>query len=67
MTGALAGQHLPAVRTLWPDALPHGRAPPGRGTGFNQRKNWRELPTRYDKHALVYRGGLVLAAMLLWL
>jgi hypothetical protein len=24
-------------------------------------------PTRYDKHAIVYRGGLVLAAGLLWL
>jgi transposase len=34
---------------------------------FNQLKNWRGLPTRYDKHALVYRGGLVLAAILLWL
>ncbi len=29
---------------------------------FNHPKNWRELATRYDKHALVYRGGVVLAA-----
>jgi transposase len=35
--------------------------------GFNQLKNWRGLATRYDKHALVFRGGLVLAAILLWL
>jgi transposase len=34
---------------------------------FNQFKNWRGLATRYDKHALVFRGGLVLAAILLWL
>jgi transposase len=30
-------------------------------------KNWRGLATRYDKHALVYRGGVVLAAIILWL
>ena len=34
---------------------------------FNVFKNWRGLATRYDKHALVYRGGLVLAAILMWL
>jgi transposase len=34
---------------------------------FNQFKNWRGLATRYDKHALVFRGGLMLAAILLWL
>jgi transposase len=34
---------------------------------FNQLKNWRGIATRYDKHALVYRGGLVLAAIILWL
>jgi hypothetical protein len=32
--------------------------------GFKHR---RGLATRYDKHAIVYRGGLVLAAVLLWL
>ena len=25
------------------------------------------VATRYDKHAIVYRGGLVRAAVLLWL
>ncbi len=30
-------------------------------------KNWRGLASRYDKHALVYRGGVVLAAILDWL
>ena len=34
---------------------------------FNQLKNWRGLATRYDKHVLIYRGGVVLAAALLWL
>ncbi len=34
---------------------------------FNNFKRWRGLATRYDKHATVYRGGLVLAAALLWL
>ena len=34
---------------------------------FNHVKNWRALATRYDKHANIYRGGLVLAAIVLWL
>ena len=34
---------------------------------FNRLKNWRALATRYDKHALTYRGGLILAAILDWL
>ena len=34
---------------------------------FNGFKHWRGPATRYDKHAIVYRGGLVLAAVLLWL
>jgi transposase len=34
---------------------------------FNHMKNWRGLATRYDKHALVFRGGVVLAAIMLWL
>ena len=34
---------------------------------FNRLKNWRGLASRYDKHALVYRGGVVLAAILDWL
>ncbi len=34
---------------------------------FNRFKNWRALATRYDKHATIYRGGLILAAALLWL
>ena len=29
---------------------------------FNRMKNWRGLASRYDKHAVVYRGGVVLAA-----
>jgi transposase len=34
---------------------------------FNRMKNWRGLATRYDKHAVVYGGGVVLAAILDWL
>jgi hypothetical protein len=34
---------------------------------FNGFKHWRGLATRYDKHATVYRGGLVRAAALLWI
>ncbi len=32
---------------------------------FNKLKNWRGLATRYDKHDLVYRGGVVLASIVL--
>ena len=34
---------------------------------FKGFKHWRGLATRYDKHAIVYCGGLVLAAVLLGL
>jgi len=34
---------------------------------FNALKNWRGLATRYDKLAVIYRGGAVLAAILVWL
>lgn len=34
---------------------------------FNKLRNWRGLATRYDKHALTYRGGMVLASIVLWL
>lgn len=34
---------------------------------FNRMKNWRALASRYDKHALVYRGSVTLAAILDWL
>ena len=35
--------------------------------GFNSLKNWRGLATRYDKYAITYRGGVVLASIVLWL
>jgi transposase len=35
--------------------------------GIAVLKQWRAIATRYDKHALTYRGGLVLAAILTWL
>ena len=34
---------------------------------FNLLKQWRALATRYDKLAIVYRAGAVLAAILTWL
>jgi len=34
---------------------------------FNKLKNWRGIATRYDKHAVNYRGGVVLGAIVLWL
>jgi transposase len=34
---------------------------------FNKAKQWRGLASRYDKLALVYRGGLVIRAITLWL
>jgi transposase len=34
--------------------------------GFNSLKNWRGLATRYDKYAITFRGGVVLAAIVLW-
>ncbi len=34
---------------------------------FNRLKQWRGIATRYDKHALVYRGAVVLASILIWL
>jgi transposase len=34
---------------------------------FHKLKNWRGLATRYDKHAVIYRGGMVLASIVLWL
>ena len=34
---------------------------------FNLFKHWRGLATRYDKLALTYRGGVVLASITIWL
>ena len=34
---------------------------------FNVLKNWRGLATRYDKHALIYPGGVVLGSINMWL
>jgi len=34
---------------------------------FNLLRQWRGLATRYDKHAVNYRGAVVLAAILTWL
>lgn len=39
----------------------------GRDRGMNVTKNWRGLATRYDRHALAYRGVVVLAAVFAWL
>lgn len=34
---------------------------------FNEHKQWRGIATRYDKHAINYRGGVVLRAITIWL
>lgn len=34
---------------------------------FSHLKQWRGLATRYDKYATTWRGGLVLASIVLWL
>ena len=34
---------------------------------FNRFKQWRGITTRYDKKALNYRAGIVLASVILWL
>jgi len=34
---------------------------------FNDYKQWRGLATRYDKLATIYRGGVVLRAIVIWL
>ena len=34
--------------------------------GFNAIKQWRGLATRYDKLAIVYRGAIVLHAIITW-
>ena len=34
---------------------------------FNDHKQWRGLATRYDKLAVVSRGGVVLRAITIWL
>ena len=56
----------------------HGGRPPAFDTedykgrnvierNFSVMKQWRGLATRYDKLAIVYRGGAVLRALTLWL
>lgn len=34
---------------------------------FNKAKHWRAVATRYDKLAITYRGGVVLALIIEWL
>lgn len=34
---------------------------------FNKAKQWRAVATRYDKLALTYRAGVVLALVVEWL
>jgi transposase len=34
---------------------------------FNDHKQWRGIATRYDKLAYVYRGSVVLRAIVIWL
>lgn len=34
---------------------------------FNRLKNWRGIASRYDKLAIVFRGSVILAAIIDWL
>ncbi|HLS62244.1 MAG TPA: IS5/IS1182 family transposase, partial [Ruania sp.] len=34
---------------------------------FGLAKQWRAIATRYDKHAISYRAGVVLCAVIAWL
>ena len=34
---------------------------------YEQLKQWRGLATRYDKLAVIFRGGAVLRSIILWL
>jgi transposase len=34
---------------------------------FNRFKQWRGIATRYDKKAVNYRAGIILASVILWL
>jgi transposase len=34
---------------------------------FNRMKHWRGLASRFDKHAVNYRGGVIPAAIVDWL
>jgi hypothetical protein len=54
----------------WPAGQPRPRGLQGRNVverSFNALKQWRGLATRYDKLAVIYRGGAVLAAIVAWL
>ena len=68
--------HLPLVRRLRRGSA--GGRPPafdqtaykGRNVierSFNDHKQWRGIATRYDKLAVVYRGGVVLSSVMIWL
>lgn len=35
--------------------------------GFNAFKQWRGLATRYDKLAVIFRGGAILRSIIIWL
>ena len=34
---------------------------------YEQLKQWHGLATRYDKLTVIYRGGVVLRSIILWL
>jgi len=34
---------------------------------YNTLKQWRALATRYDKLAIIFRGGAVLRSIIIWL
>jgi len=51
-----------------PDAMYAARTSFGCRSRFLRARSSRMAgTTRYDKHALIYRGGMVLASIVLWL
>jgi len=34
---------------------------------YNRFKQWRGLATRYDKLAVIFRGGAILCSIIIWL
>ncbi len=61
----LGGTATSSVKRLL--KVPSDEQPTVKQTSVTQRSHWRGSATGDDKHANVYRGGLALAAVLLWL
>ena len=58
------GSRRRPTTSVRPRGLPR---PQRRRTVLQPFKQWRGLATRYDKLAIIYRGGVVLASIMIWL